>query len=313
MILYPIIIIQNSLCRQVNRLPFYLDTQLENDTMQHSPILIIGKNAKTGLRVDQRLQALGYTTRAVSRSTSPTFDWQDPDTWQAALEGIESAYVTFYPDLAIPTAEQAIRDFVALAKDAGLRHVVLLSGRGEAGAQRAEAVLEASGLDWNIVRANWFMQNFSEGFMIEGILNGELVLPAGQTVEPFIDVDDIADVAVAALTRPELRNRLFEVSGPRALNFEQCAAEISEAVGYPVSYTQVPIDDFIKVSRDQGVPEEVLWLMRELFTVVFDGRNSSPTSGVEDALGRPATDFSEYLQKVMATGAWDRSGMLQQA
>lgn len=281
--------------------------------MQHSPILIIGKNAKTGLRVDQRLQALGYNTRAVSRSTSPAFDWEDSDTWRAAMEGCESAYVTFYPDLAIPTAEQAIRDFVALAKDVGLRHVVLLSGRGEAGAQRAEAVLETSGLDWNVVRANWFMQNFSEGFMIEGILNGRLVLPAGQTVEPFIDVDDIADVAVAALTRPDLRNRLFEVSGPRALTFEQCAAEISHAVGYPVSYTQVPINDFIKALRDQGVPEDVLWLMRELFTVVFDGRNSNPTSGVEDALGRPATDFSEYVRKVMATGAWDLSGIVQQS
>ncbi len=281
--------------------------------MQHSPILIIGKNAKTGQRVDRRLQALGYTTRAVSRSTSPAFDWEDPNTWSAALEGTESAYVTFYPDLAIPTAEQAIRDFVELAKVSGLRHVVMLSGRGEAGAERAEAVLEASGLDWNIVRANWFMQNFSESFMIEGILSGQLMLPASDIVEPFVDVDDIADVAVSALTRPELRNRLFEVSGPRALTFGQCAAEISEAVGYPVNYTQIPIEDFIQVLRVQGAPDEVIWLMRELFTVVFDGRNSSPTSGVEDALGRPATDFSEYVQKVVATGAWEQSGMLQRA
>ena len=281
--------------------------------MQHSPILIIGKNAKTGQRVDRRLQSLGYTTRAVSRSTSPAFDWEDPNTWSAALEGTESAYVTFYPDLAIPTAEQAIRDFVELAKVSGLRHVVMLSGRGEAGAERAEAVLEASGLDWNIVRANWFMQNFSESFMIEGILSGQLMLPASDIVEPFVDVDDIADVAVSALTRPELRNRLFEVSGPRALTFGQCAAEISEAVGYPVNYTQIPIEDFIQVLRVQGAPDEVIWLMRELFTVVFDGRNSSPTSGVEDALGRPATDFSEYVQKVVATGAWEQSGMLQRA
>lgn len=279
--------------------------------MQHSPILIIGKNAKTGQRVDQRLQTLGYATRAVSRSTSPEFDWEDSDTWRAAMEGTESAYVTFYPDLAIPTAEQSIRDFIELAKVCGLQHVVLLSGRGESGAQRAEAALEASGLDWNVVRANWFMQNFSEHFMIEGILNGNLVLPATQTVEPFIDVDDIADVAVAALTRPELRNRLFEVSGPRALTFEQCAAEISAVVGYSVNYTQIPIDNFIQVLRDQGQTDEVLWLMRELFTVVFDGRNSSLTFGVEDALGRPATDFSEYVRKVMATGAWDRTGMLQ--
>jgi uncharacterized protein YbjT (DUF2867 family) len=281
--------------------------------MQNQPILIIGKNAKTGLRVEQRLQALGYNTRGVSRSTSPAFDWEDPATWRTALEGTESAYVTFYPDLAIPTAEQTIRDFVALAKEVGLRHLVLLSGRGEQGAERAEAVLANSGLEWNVVRASWFMQNFSEGFMIEGILNGELMLPAGDIAEPFIDIDDIAEVAVAALTRPELRNRLFEVSGPRALTFAQCVAEISEAVGYPVKFTRITIDEFIQAVREEGQPEEMLWLMRELFTVVFDGRNSKRTSGVEEALGRPATDFSEYLRKVMATGAWDRSGLLQTA
>ena len=281
--------------------------------MQDSPILIIGKTAKTGLRVDQRLQALGYATRGVSRSTSPAFDWEDPTTWRAALEGIESAYVVFYPDLAIPSAEQTIRDLLMLAKDVGLRHLVLLSGRGEQGAERAESVLANSGLDWNVVRASWFMQNFSEGFMIEGILNGELMLPAGDIVEPFIDIDDIADVVVATLTRPELRNRLFEVSGPRALTFAQCAAEISEVVGYPVKFTRIGVEEFIGALRDEGLPEEMLWLMRELFTVVFDGRNSIPTSGVEEALGRPATDFSEYLRKVMATGAWDRSGLLRQA
>lgn len=281
--------------------------------MQDSPILIIGKNAKTGQRVDRRLQARGYATRAVSRSTAPAFDWADPSTWPAALEGTESAYVMFYPDLAIPTAEQTIRDFVAVAKAAGLRHLVLLSGRGEQGAERAERVLIDSGLDWNVVRANWFMQNFSESFMIEGILNGQLMLPAGDIAEPFVDVDDIADVAVAALTRPELRNRLFEVSGPRALTFAQCAAEISNAVGYPVEFTRVEIDDFVQALRDQGAPEDVAWLMRELFTVVFDGRNSEPTSGVEEALGRPATDFSEYVRKTAATGAWERSGLQQQA
>ena len=190
---------------------------------------------------------------------------------------------------------------------------MLLSGRGEQGAERAEAGLANSGLDWNVVRASWFMQNFSEGFMIEGILNGELMLPAGDVAEPFVDVDDIADVVVSALTRPELRNRLFEVSGPRALTFAQCASEISEAVGYPVKFTPISIDEFIEALREEGLPKEMLWLMRELFTVVLDGRNSNPTTGVEEALGRPATDFSVYLRKVMATGAWNRSGLVQQA
>lgn len=281
--------------------------------MKNSPILIIGKNGKTGLRVEQRLQALGYATRGVSRSTEPSFDWEDQGTWRAALAGTRSAYITFHPDLAIPSAEQSIRDLVALAAELGLQHLVLLSGRGEAGARRAELVLEKSGLDWNVVRANWFMQNFSESFMIEGILNGELMLPAGDIVEPFIDADDIAEVAVATLTRPELRNRVFEVSGPRALTFAECVEAISETTGYPVKYTRIPIENFIEGLRAQGAPDELLWLMRELFAVVFDGRNSSPTAGVEEALGRPATDFTEYLRKVMASGAWDRSGMQQQA
>jgi uncharacterized protein YbjT (DUF2867 family) len=281
--------------------------------MQDSPILIIGKNAKTGWRVDRRLRALGYSTRAVSRSTSPSFDWEDQATWPAAMAGTRSAYITFHPDLAIPSAEQSIRDFVALGAELGLQHLVLLSGRGEDGARCAERVLEESGFDWNVVRASWFMQNCSENFMIEGILNGELMLPVGDIAEPFIDIDDIADVAVATLTRDELRNRVFEVSGPRAMTFAQCIEAISTAAGYPVTYTQLPLESFIDGLRGQGAPEPLLWLMRELFTVVFDGRNSKPTPGVEEALGRPATDFSEYLGKVIATGAWDRSGLRQQA
>ena len=277
--------------------------------MNRAPILIVGKNAKTGWRVERRLQAQGYATRAVSRSTIPAFDWEDQSTWRDAIGGTRAAYVTFHPDLALPGAERTIRDFVALAAE----HLVLLSGRGEDGARRAEIALEQSGLDWNVVRANWFMQNFSESFMLEGILAGELMLPAGATVEPFVDVDDIAEVAVAALTRPELRNRVFEVSGPRALTFADCVAAISKAAGYPVKYTQVPVDAFIDGMRAQGAPDPLLWLMRELFTVVFDGRNSTPTSGVEEALGRPATDFDAYVDKVAASGAWNRSGLSQQA
>lgn len=273
--------------------------------MKQSPILIIGKNGKTGARVNQRLQALGYQTRAVSRSTSPAFDWENSDTWRSAIEGTRAAYVTYQPDLAVPNAEAAIKKFVRLAKDAGLQHIVLLSGRGEAGAQRAEEVLKASGLSWNIVRASWFAQNFSESFMLEGILAGELVLPAGDIVEPFIDADDIADVVVAALTETDHRNKLFEVTGPRALTFAQCIDEISEAIGHPLKFTSIPVDAYINALNEQGVPEEMQWLLRELFTVVFDGRNRKVMSGVEEALGRPATDFKTYIQKAIESGVWN--------
>jgi len=278
--------------------------------MKDAPILIIGKNGKTGARVNQRLQTLGYATRAVSRSTTPSFDWQNPSTWEFAIKGASSAYVTYQPDLAVPSAEATIKAFVRVAAEAGLEHIVLLSGRGEEGAQRAEQILIGSGISWNIVRCSWFSQNFSESFMLEGILGGELVLPASDTVEPFIDADDIADVAVATLTDPSHRNKLYELTGPRALSFTQCVEEISAALGKPVKYTGIPVDDYIKALNEQGVPEDYQWLLRELFTVVFDGRNSQVMAGIEEALGRPATDFKTYVQKTIESGAWD--AVLQQ-
>ena len=273
--------------------------------MKQPPILIIGKNGKTGSRVDRRLRALGHATRPVSRSTRPAFDWHDPATWRPAIEGTHAAYVTYQPDLAVPGAEATVKAFVQVAVDAGLQHIVLLSGRGEPGAERAEAILRTSGLAWNIVRASWFCQNFSESFMLDGILAGELVLPAGDTLEPFIDADDIADVVVAALTEPRHRNKLFEVTGPRALTFAQCIQEISQALGRRIEYTQVPIDAYIDALQAQGVPGDMQWLLRELFTVVFDGRNSKVMPGVERALGRPATDFRDYVRKTLASGAWN--------
>jgi len=273
--------------------------------MKQSPILIIGKNGKTGARVNKRLQSLGYKTRAVSRSTSLSFDWENSDTWRPVIEGTHSAYVTYQPDLAVPNAEATIKEFVQLAKDVGLEHIVLLSGRGEDGAQRAEEILKTSGLSWNIVRASWFAQNFSESFMLEGILDGELVLPAGDIAEPFIDVDDIADVVVAALTETSHRNKLFEVTGPRALTFAQCIDEISDAIGHPLKFTSIPVDAYINALNEQGVPKEMQWLLRELFTVVFDGRNCEVMSGVEEALGRPATDFKTYIHKAIESGVWN--------
>jgi uncharacterized protein YbjT (DUF2867 family) len=272
--------------------------------MNNSPILVIGKNGKTGRRVDERLRALGYPTLALSRSTTPPFDWNRLETWRHAIQGARAAYLTYQPDLAVPHAEADIASFIEIARESGLQHIVLLSGRGEAGAQRAEEVVSNSGIPWNIVRASWFFQNFSESFMLDGILAGELVLPAGETPEPFVDADDIAEVAVAALTDPGLRNRVFEVTGPRAMTFAQCMNELSKALGRQVSYTRVPVDDYIHALSEQGVPEELQWLLRELFTVVMDGRNSQVVSGVEEALGRPANDFKRYLAKTVDSGVW---------
>jgi uncharacterized protein YbjT (DUF2867 family) len=272
--------------------------------MSQRPILIIGAGGKTGARVNARLQRRGIATRPVSRSSAIPFDWTRPQTWAPALDGVSKAYVTYQPDLAVAGADEAIAELSGLARHKGLEQIVLLSGRGEPGAQRAEAALQASGVRWTTVRASWFNQNFSEGYLVDGVLAGGIALPAGAVPEPFIDVDDIADVVVAALTEERHADRLYEVTGPRALTFAQATAEIAAAVGRPVGYRQIAPAEFAAGMQQAGVPNDLVALLNELFTVVLDGRNSRVMHGVEQALGRPARDFSDYARDAAATGVW---------
>jgi uncharacterized protein YbjT (DUF2867 family) len=268
-----------------------------------APVLIIGGAGKTGARVNTLLKARGIATRPVSRSTTPSFDWTRPEGWAAALDGVSAAYVTFQPDLAVDGSSEAIAELSCIAREKGLERVVLLSGRGEPGAQRAEAVLQASGVPWTCVRASWFNQNFSEGYLLDSVLAGDIALPAGAVTEPFIDADDIADVAVAALTDERHANRLYEVTGPRSFTFADAVEQISRGIGRPIRYTQVTPDEFVTNLRPYA-PEDIVQLLHELFTVVLDGRNSAVAHGVEEALGRPARDFSDYVRRTAASGVW---------
>jgi uncharacterized protein YbjT (DUF2867 family) len=272
--------------------------------MAQLPVLIIGGAGKTGSRVNAQLAARGIVTRTVSRSTATPFDWTRPETWGPALDGVSKAYVTYQPDLAVAGSSEAIAELGGIARAKGLEQVVLLSGRGEPGAQRAEAALQASGVPWTTVRASWFNQNFSEGYLIDGVRAGELALPAGPVPEPFIDVDDIADVVVAALTDERHMNQLYEVTGARALTFAEAVAEIAAAVGRPIRYRQVSPEEFAAAMQQAGVPADIVALLDELFTVVLDGRNAQVMAGVEEALGRPARDFAAYARRAAATGAW---------
>lgn len=272
--------------------------------MNTEQIAVIGATGKTGARVLWQLNRLGYQTRGLSRSSEIPFDWTDRNSWPAALQGATSAYVTYYPDLAVPQAEDDIHEFVEVARQQGVKHLVLLSGRGEDGAKRAEQIVINCGLSWNIVRASWFMQNFSESFMFDGIKTGELVLPQANATEPFIDVDDVAEVAIAALTDPALKNQLFELTGPELLTFEHCVNKISEASERKIGFMPVPVDAYLEGARKQGMAEELAWLIRELFVNVLDGRNESVTDTVEKILGRPARSFRDYVIVTAARGAW---------
>ncbi|MCR4265966.1 NmrA family NAD(P)-binding protein [Nitratireductor sp. ZSWI3] len=272
--------------------------------MSKLPVLIIGGTGKTGGRVDARLRSRGIETRPASRSTQIPFDWTRPETWSAALDGVSRAYVTFQPDLAVEGSAEAIGHLSDLARTKGLEQIVLLSGRGEPAAQAAEEALCKSGLAWTVVRASWFNQNFSEGYLIDGVLAGEIALPVGEVPEPFVDADDIADVVVEALTNERHVNTLYELTGPRALTFAEAVAEIERAVGRPIRYTEISLRAFADGMRAAEIPEDYVALLEDLFTVVLDGRNSPVMNGVEQALGRPARDFSDFARVAAATGIW---------
>jgi uncharacterized protein YbjT (DUF2867 family) len=275
---------------------------MSNDTQNTT--LVLGGTGKTGRRVAEQLQARGAPVRIGSRSSAPPFDWEDRDTWAAALEGATSAYVSYYPDLAVPGAPEAIAALSELAVETGTRRLVLLSGRGEPEAQRAEQVLQESGADWTIVRCSWFSQNFSEGAFVEQVLAGEVALPAGPVPEPFVDVEDIADVAVAALTEDGHAGQLYELTGPRLLRFDEAVAEIAEATGRPVRYVPISNDEFMGGLAEVGVPDDVRSLLAFLFTEVLDGRNAYLTDGVQRALGRDPRDFADYARRTAAAGVW---------
>jgi uncharacterized protein YbjT (DUF2867 family) len=268
-------------------------------------ILVLGATGKTGRRVVERLQARGVPTRAGSRSAQPPFDWQHPDTWAPALQGAAAVYVTYFPDLAMPGAPEAVGKLARLAADAGVERLVLLSGRGEEEAQRSEEALKAAGIDWTILRSSWFNQNFSEGFLLEAVLEGVVALPVGGMREPFADADDIADIAVAALTEDGHVGQLYEITGPRLMTFADAVAEIAQATGRDVRFETVPMQGFADELARQGVSADEAWLVEYLFGEVLDGRNESVGDGVQRALGREPRDFSDYVRAAALTGAWN--------
>ena len=271
---------------------------------QDGLVLVLGGTGKTGRRIAESLEAKGIPTRIGSRSAVPAFDWNNEATWDDCLAGAKAAYINYAPDLAMPGATDSIQAFVAKAKRHGVKRLVLLSGRGEAEAQACERIVQDSGIDWTVVRASWFNQNFSEGAFVEMVQAGQITLPAADTPEPFVDVNDIADVAVAALTEQGHAGEVYEVTGPRLLTIADVAAEISHATGRKVAYVQVPHDAFVAGVAESGAPKDVVWMLDYLFATVLDGRNASLTDGIQRALGRAPRDFSDFAREIAATGLW---------
>ncbi|KEG39260.1 NAD(P)H-binding protein [Streptomyces griseorubens] len=266
-------------------------------------LVVTGASGRTGSRVARAAEAAGLTVRPASRATG--FDWADRTTWEGVLRGADAAYLVHPADVGAPGTAEAVGELAETALGAGVRRLVLLSARGEDQALPAEEALRASGADWTVVRSAWFAQNFSEGPLAEELRGGELVFPAGEVAEPFVDVRDVAEVVVAALAGGErYAGRTLTVTGPRPLTWAEAVAEIARATGRPLTYRAVPADSYRETLTGFGVPGEEAAFLVEVFATLLDGRNAGVEDGVRQVLGREPRDFSDVVREAAADGSW---------
>lgn len=270
-------------------------------------VLVLGGTGKTGRRIVEQLQQRGYHVRIGSRGATPKFDWEDTSTWSAALEGIDSVYITYQPDLAVPGAKEAIEGLTKEAKKHGVQKLVLLSGKGEREAELCEEIVMNSGVDYTIVRASWFNQNFSESFFLDPILHGFVALPLADTNVPYVDADDIAEVAVEALTNQAHDGEIYELTGSQFFTFRQVIKEIAKATDREITFSEVSVEEYTQMLKEHGVPEGYVWLISYLFTEVLDNEaNQVMTYDIEKVLGRKPKLFLDFVKETAKTGVWNQ-------
>ncbi len=273
--------------------------------MKDLKVLVIGGNGKTGRKLNKKLVDSGIETRVVSRSSEIPFDWTQPKTWAAAVEGMNAVYITFQPDLAVPGSQEAIQGFTDLAIRMGISRIVLLSGRGEIEAEKCEDIVMNSDSKWTIVRCDWFNQNFSESMFLEPILAGHVALPRSEAKIPFVDTDDIADVAYESFMDEKHVGQIYELTGPRLLTFKDVTDEIAAATKRDIQFTELSFEQYNAMLKELQIPDDYIWLVDYLFTEVLDGRNAKTTDTIEKVLGRKPKDISEYIKETSATGVWN--------
>lgn len=271
-------------------------------------ILVIGGNGKTGSRVAQNLTALGHNVSIAGRKTTPAFNWETPETYATALQNIDRAYIVYYPDLAVPGSRDAISRLTEEALKAGVEKVVLLSGKGETEAEACEQIVANSGLNYTLVRASWFNQNFSEGAFLEAVLNGVVAMPMGDVEIPFVDVNDIASVVTKVLLDDSYNNQTITVTGPEMKTFRELVQIMAETSGRAIEFVPITIEEFKEGMRQAGLPDDYVWLFGYLFKEVLGNKeNQEISKDIERVLGRKAIDFSTYAITTAATGVWNKS------
>ncbi|MFF9686105.1 SDR family oxidoreductase [Streptomyces sp. NPDC014623] len=273
--------------------------------MSNAPVLVLGAHGSTGRQVLTRLRDAGRPVRPASRGTDIPFDWNDDTTWEPALAGTERVYLMLPHELPLRP------DFVPRALAAGVRRLVLLSSRAveEMGDDRlleAERMVRDSEAEWTVVRADWFNQNFDEGVFRRAVLDGTLAIPLGECRQTFVDTDDIAAVAVAALTEEGHAGGTYEVTGPEALSFADALAVIGRATGLPQAF-HGDEDTYRTRQLAEGRPADAVEHEIGAYTSLAALGDARPSDTVRRVTGRHPKTFATYVREAAASGAWAHS------
>jgi uncharacterized protein YbjT (DUF2867 family) len=267
-----------------------------------SKTLILGANGTVGSEIVRLLKA---KSTSVLRATSQKKQERDQvclnlvtqEGLDSALNGINKLFLLSPPghvnqdELLIPVIEQA--------KKSGAQKIVLMTAMGAnaietAPFRKVEIFLEKSGIDFNIIRPNWFMQNFNS-YWIEGILKTrQILLPVGNAKGSFIDARDIASVAVELLQSDRFDNQEFDLTGSEALDHHQVAKILSEMTGLKISYKEIPPQEMFQGLLAAGLPKpysEFLLMILEFFKLGYAERT---TDAVEKITGKKPISFTQY-------------------
>lgn len=268
-------------------------------------ILVTTPTGKVGAEVAKQLVARGADLRLGAHSPDKVrkafpaveavrLDYADEASVRAAVAGVEAIYLAS-PGDSPAEPEQRLLD---LARAAGVRRAVKLSAHGvengDSPLRQVEKHLEASGLEWTILRPNWFMQNFSTS-QADAIRAGTLAEPAGDGRSAFIDTRDIAAVAVSALTGSGHAGKAYALSGPESLDRNAVAAQLSKAIGREVRYLPVTDEQFRAAVKGFLSPSYT-----ELLSLLYGGTRQgwfdAVTDTVEKLLGRPPISFGRFAE-----------------
>jgi len=274
-----------------------------------SKTLVVGASGTVGSELARGLAARGQgVVRATHRTpTQPDQVQVDVATRQgldAAFRGVQSAFLLAPPGHA--NQDELLVPLIDAAKAHGLRKVVLMSAMGanaddNAPLRKAELALERSGLAWNVIRPNWFMQNFNT-FWLHGIREqGRIALPVGRAKGSFIDARDIAATAVELLTRSDFDNRDFDLTGPAALDHDEVAAMLSRETGRAITFQDIPSAAMLDGLLTAQVPRpyaEFLVLILGFFKAGYAERT---TDAVQRIVGRAPGRFEAYAKDYRAS------------